>query len=1465
MSKKFATPRRGAGKAKLVIRRKAAPVAPAAVDHSKVALFGSASAVALAALLTVGFMASPVHAAPASCTETSPGSWFCNNNPPLSEGDIDGNADANTITIVGGSYSWSDDKYRTDINADDGNDIINIAPDSAQTPNGSIDIRGTIYGEGGDDTITFGGGSLTSPSGWTSLHQGDIDGGDGNDTINVTASDQVATYITQDGAKDAANILGGAGDDEINITNASKQGITIDGGVEGNSGADKITISQTGDSKTSIGDDIDGGTGADTIKLSVGTGELGIADLTGGDDNDTITVLAEDDGTFTAGDLKGGDGKDSITITGKTDGTFTAGVVDGGNGDDTIEIGATDSDVTVGDVKGGADNDKITLDAGDGGNIVAEDLGGGSGNDELKIVATDGGDVTVTSIDGGDGSDTVELKATDKGSTIGVTANIKGASGEDTITLTATDEGVITAVDITGGDDNDTITVKATGNRSDITLSDIEGGNGVDKISVIAEDWGEVEFVDIDGGDGADTIKLSAKDIGSNVRGENVEGGDGDDSITLEASKIGQVDVDDIKGGIGEDTISLLATEQGDITVDGDIDGGDDQDKITLTAENGNIGLVDLFGGQADDEITLEASDSGTITLTNGSIEGGSGEDTIGLTADGEKSKITLDNIDGGTGADEITLKAANEGDISVDGDIDGGDDQDKITLTAEDGNIDLVDLIGGQADDEIGLEATKGGTITLENLDGGTGEDTIGLKADGEGSKISLDNIYGDTGADDITLTATNGGEITLTENIEAGTGNDEISLSADGGSISLNDIEGGNGADEITLTGTRTEGTLITVDDIRGGEDDDDVTLSGLNNILTGAKNFEISGEIDGGDDFDRLYVENGSALSLNDVDGFQELHVETKSFLQLTQQTVKFNGADEREGLVQVDATSYLRLSDHAAVLETGNVVLDAAEGLDGYRSIYTGRDAGWLNQTGGVLDVSGYAVAVDDSVELSVTEGVTPDPLLPEMTFINNGTIALHNGISDVVGDRFTINGNYQGGGNLLIDTYLGASNSPTDILVINGDVAPGSTTTIYVNNTNTGEGVFTGSGLGQGIKVVDVAEYGVSPDDAFQLARNSVSGQREVMAGAYSYRLFQDPDNTNLSKSIADTGAGDWYLRAGYTAQATGYATAPSAIQRHFYGGLDTLNKRLGEVRQQDQLEGRNADLAVSATKAPAYQPVPAPKFQMWGRGGGSDLSYDVSNGWDFSQQSWGLQAGGDYTFDYDSWRITAGAFGGYGWSDVDVDGDWTSWGGSSSLNIDGWNAGVYASIRQVGLVRGAGFYTDIVGKVDVLDLDIASTSNVTANTNATVWGGSIEMGYGFDLGNSWVIQPQAQLAYVSANQDAYVDSIGTYVTPGDAESLIGRLGLQVQSTFVMATGQTITPYAIFNVNSEFLGDNKTNVAGTILTSDINGTWYNAGIGFTADLNGSVALFGNGEYNFGDVQGWAGQGGIKVRW
>jgi outer membrane autotransporter protein len=53
---------------------------------------------------------------------------------------------------------------------------------------------------------------------------------------------------------------------------------------------------------------------------------------------------------------------------------------------------------------------------------------------------------------------------------------------------------------------------------------------------------------------------------------------------------------------------------------------------------------------------------------------------------------------------------------------------------------------------------------------------------------------------------------------------------------------------------------------------------------------------------------------------------------------------------------------------------------------------------------------------------------------------------------------TINGNYTGtGGNLTLNTYLGDDSSPTDELIVAGDVD--GKTTLYINQAG-GEGAFT---------------------------------------------------------------------------------------------------------------------------------------------------------------------------------------------------------------------------------------------------------------------------------------------------------------------------------------------------------------------------------------------------------------------
>jgi hypothetical protein len=72
---------------------------------------------------------------------------------------------------------------------------------------------------------------------------------------------------------------------------------------------------------------------------------------------------------------------------------------------------------------------------------------------------------------------------------------------------------------------------------------------------------------------------------------------------------------------------------------------------------------------------------------------------------------------------------------------------------------------------------------------------------------------------------------------------------------------------------------------------------------------------------------------------------------------------------------------------------------------------------------------------------------------------------------------------------------------------------------------------------------------------------------------------------------------------------------------------------------------------------------------------------------------------------------------------------------------------------------------------------------------------------------------------------------------------------------------------VFNVLSEFIGRQPTPTSqALVLASDIGGTWYNAGRGLRCQaITESVALYGSGEYNFGDVEGWAGTAGLKVRW
>ncbi|MCV5404036.1 autotransporter outer membrane beta-barrel domain-containing protein, partial [Escherichia coli] len=75
---------------------------------------------------------------------------------------------------------------------------------------------------------------------------------------------------------------------------------------------------------------------------------------------------------------------------------------------------------------------------------------------------------------------------------------------------------------------------------------------------------------------------------------------------------------------------------------------------------------------------------------------------------------------------------------------------------------------------------------------------------------------------------------------------------------------------------------------------------------------------------------------------------------------------------------------------------------------------------------------------------------------------SGTVSLQNGVA---GDTLTVNGNYSGGGTLLLDSELDGDDSISDLLVLNGNTS-GNTTVVINPITGIGQPTSTG------IKVVD---------------------------------------------------------------------------------------------------------------------------------------------------------------------------------------------------------------------------------------------------------------------------------------------------------------------------------------------------------------------------------------------------------
>jgi outer membrane autotransporter protein len=109
---------------------------------------------------------------------------------------------------------------------------------------------------------------------------------------------------------------------------------------------------------------------------------------------------------------------------------------------------------------------------------------------------------------------------------------------------------------------------------------------------------------------------------------------------------------------------------------------------------------------------------------------------------------------------------------------------------------------------------------------------------------------------------------------------------------------------------------------------------------------------------------------------------------------------------------------------------------------------------------------------------------------------------------------------------------------------------------------------------------------------------------------------------------------------------------------------------------------------------------------VWARGNFSNYDVDVAKGWGFDSDTNGFLIGVDPSRPVGQEGVVhLGVFAGYNATDATVDG--FTWGHRSptKVAVDGWTVGGYATYFNR-LTPGQGFYADLVGKVDGLDLDI---------------------------------------------------------------------------------------------------------------------------------------------------------------
>lgn len=160
-----------------------------------------------------------------------------------------------------------------------------------------------------------------------------------------------------------------------------------------------------------------------------------------------------------------------------------------------------------------------------------------------------------------------------------------------------------------------------------------------------------------------------------------------------------------------------------------------------------------------------------------------------------------------------------------------------------------------------------------------------------------------------------------------------------------------------------------------------------------------------------------------------------------------------------------------------------------------------------------------------------------------------------------------------------------------------------------------------------------------------------------------------------------------------------------------------------------------------------------------------------------------------------------------------------------------------------------GVYTDIVASFDHYHQKITTSMldgrGVSGTVNNFGLGLSAEVGKKFGLTKDFFVEPQAQLAYYWIKGKDFSMSNGMKVEQGDFNSWVGRLGLVAGKDFKDAEGNTKGQVFVKGgVKQQFAGKQKLYANSIQFKDELKGTSGYYGLGFEANPNKKVSLYGH---------------------